>query len=411
MQQMKNAKKLMMMLALSLTVVVMSCDEKLNEDMAPQEETANNGNSRLRQVGSDTFDTSGMDNWTDAAMADLPQAAQDYLTENHAGAAIEEGYRTETGEFVLLLDNGMVVIFNADGAVILEFDLDALLDDHDEDDEDWDEIPLDSLPQSILDYVTANYPNSTIEEAVVCPDNNHIIVFLDTDEALEFDADGNFVGVFDEDDWDDEEWDEIPLDSLPEAVTDYVTTNYPNSTIEEAVVCPDNNHIIVFLDSGEALEFDADGNFVGEFDEDDWDDDWEEGIDEVALDSLPQAIKDHLAANYATATAEEAWYDTVEELYYVLLDTDVFVVYDKDGNFVEELDEDDIDDEEEEIDEVDWADVPQAIKDYIAANYADNTVEGAYWDKVEELYYIELNGDLYVVFDKDGNFKEEFIDD
>lgn len=343
----------MMMLALSLTVVVMSCDEKLNEDTMPletEEQTAN-GASRLKQVGTETFDTSGMDDWTEVASTDLPQAAQDYLNANYEGIEIAEGYKTETGEFVLLMDNDMVIIFNADGAVILEFGLEALLDgyddDHDDEDEEWDEIPLDSLPQSVLDYVAANYPNSTIEEAVSCPDNGHIIVFLDTDEALEFDADGNFVGLLDEDDWDDE-------------------------------------------------------------------DDWEDDFEEVALDSLPQAIKDHMAANYAAATAEEAWFDTTEELYYALLDTDVLLVYDKDGNFVEELDEDDWDDEDEEdedFEEVKIEDLPQVIKDYLVTNYADNTIEGAYWDATEELYYIELDGDLYVVFDKDGNFKEEFRDD
>lgn len=351
---MKNAKKLLMMLALSLTVVVMSCDEKLNEDTAPQEtqdQTANSGPSRLKQVGAETFDTSGMDDWTEVTAADLPQAAQDYLNANYDGVDIAEGYRTDTGEFVLLMDNDMVIIFNADGAVILEFDLEALLsgydDDHDDEDEEWDEIPLDSLPQAIKDYVTANYPGSVIEEAVSCPENDHIIVFLDTDEILEFDKDGNFIGLIDEEEWDD-------------------------------------------------------------------DDDWEEDFEEVALDSLPQAIKDHLAANYATATPEEAYFDTVEELYYVFLDTDLVIVYDKDGNFVEELDEDDLEgdeEEEEDFEEVKIEDLPQAIKDYIATNYPDNTIEGAYWDTVEELYYIELNGDLYVVFDKDGNFKEEFKDD
>ena len=363
MQRMKNAKKLMMMLALSLTVVVMSCDEKANEDMMPQEtqdQTANDGTSRLRQVGSETFDTSGMDNWSTVGMSDLPQAAQDYLAANHTDANIEEGYKTDTGEFVLLLDNGMVVIFNADGAIIIEFNLDELLDsyedgDHDDDDEDWDEIPLDSLPQSVLDYVATNYPNSVIEEAASCPDNGHIIVFLDTDEILEFDADGNFIGLV----------------------------------------------------------------------EDDEDDDWEDGFEEVALDSLPQAIKDHMAANYATATAEEAWFDTTEQLYYILLESDIVLVYNADGSFVQELSEDDWGDDEDEdedgededgeddedFEEIKVEDLPQAIKDYMAANYANQTIEGAYWDPAEELYYIELADDLYVIFDKDGNFVEEFQDD
>ena len=354
---MKNAKNLMMMLALVMTVMVSSCDEKANEDIAPQEQaedTGNTNNSRLRMVGSDTYDTSNMDEWSEVTIADLPQSAQDHLTANYADIALEEGYRTDTGEFVILLENDMVVVFNADGAVIIEFDLSQFFDDddHDDDDEDFDEVPLDSLPQAIKDYVAANYAGATIEEAYQCPDNDHYIVFLDNDIALEFDGQGNFVGVFEEDDDDD--------------------------------------------------------------------DDWEDGLEEIAADSLPQAIKDYLAANYAGIAIEEAAFDTVEELYYVLLENDLIIVFDKDGNFVEELNEDDWEDDDDDGEDDEWEDdyeevnpndLPQAIKDYVATNYPNNTIVEAYFSEEDGEYYVVLDDDTCLIFDKDGNFVEVYEDD
>ena len=111
---------------------------------------------------------------------------------------------------------------------------------------------------------------------------------------------------------------------------------------------------------------------------------------------------------------EEAALDTVEELYYVLLDNDLIIVFDKDGNFVEELSEDDFedgDDWEDDCVEVNVADLPQAIKDYVATNYPNNTITEAFYSEEYEEYFIVLDDDTVLIFDKDGNFVEVYEDD
>lgn len=280
MQRTMSVKK-WMMLIVALAFVAMSCNDQLNEDTLPlDEQTSNTITSRLSGVVSDTLDTSNMEEWSAMALADLPQSTQDYLNTTYSGVTVEEVWQTDTGAYVVLLENDMVVIFDSTGALVLEFDLGVWLDD----DEDYDD---------------------------------------------------------DEDDH-------------------------------------------------------QDGDFV-----------------EVGIDSLSQTIIDYLGTNYPDAVVEEVLFNIAYEEYFVFLDNELIVVFDKDGNFIEEMDEDEFfdRDEEGEFTEIDLADLPQPIKDYIAANYPDQTIEEAYYDEIEEEYHVELDNELIVVFDKDGNFLREYEDD
>ncbi len=87
---------------------------------------------------------------------------------------------------------------------------------------------------------------------------------MDDGTRLIFDADGNFVSEGGKGDGNHGggKGTEIDPSELPATVTDYITANYPEATIERAR--QGENGFGVKLDSGVILIFDAEGNFVTE---------------------------------------------------------------------------------------------------------------------------------------------------
>ncbi len=395
-----------MLMALVLSIGLISCDEqKQNEDITPQEQL--NQQSRLAGINTRALNTSNIDEWQGVDRSELSQSIQDYLNNNYPGVEIEELWLTETGEYIILLENDMVVIFNASGELIIAFDLGEILEggDFDDDEWDWEDIDPADLPQGILDYIATNYPDATIEEAGKDPETGEYIIVLDNGLCVIFDADGNFVEEIEEDDFDDESWEELATSDLPQSVLDYLAANYPDANIEEAFKDTETGEFIVVLDNGLCVIFDADGNFVEEIEEDDFDDEDfdDEDWSEIDSASLPQAILDYIATNYAGASIDEAAKNDETGEYAVYLDSDVLLLFDADGNFVEAYEEDEF----EDCTELAIADLPAAITDYIAANYSDNTIVEAYYSEEDEEYYIVLDNDKVLIFDKDGNFLEE----
>lgn len=391
MQKMKN---LMMLVALALTVTVMSCDENLKEDTMPVDETQGvSANSRLRVLSNDTLNTTNMNTWVELRSSDFPQEVTDYLTANYDGVNIEESWQTDEGQIVILLENDVVLIFSPGGELLIALDLGDFLDDEEE---DWVDIEISDLPQIILDYVATNYPDAAIEEAGKDPENGDFIVLLDNDLVLIFDKDGNFLEVWEDDE--DEDWEEIDIANLPQVILDYVAANYPTATIDDADVNTEDGSFAIFLDTDLVLIFDKDGNFLEEMNEDDFD---EDDLDEIDPADLPQAVKDYIAANHASATIEEAGIDPVDGNIYVLLDSDLVLVFDASGNYLDEFEE-----WEEDCVAVPVADLLQPIKDYVATSYPDRTISEAWYNADDKEYYVELDDETVLVFDEDGNFIE-----
>lgn len=119
----------------------------------------------------------------------------------------------------------------------------------------------------------------------------------------------------------------VDLTTLPTAITDYVTANYADATIVGAKVSNKTADFHIFLNTGFVLTFDVDGNFVEEK---------ELPFILVEVADLPTVITDYITANYADATIKKALVKKEDDTYVVFLDTRVKVVFDADGNFVEE---------------------------------------------------------------------------
>ena len=124
--------------------------------------------------------------------ASLPQTILDYITQNYANATIIEAEIESNGNYEVSLSNGVELYFNSNG----DFLMTGNDDNGGNDDNDSSNIDPASLPQIILDYITQNYPNTTITEAEI-ESNGNYEVSLSNDVELYFDQDGNFLSTGD----------------------------------------------------------------------------------------------------------------------------------------------------------------------------------------------------------------------
>src|SRR5690606_39230968 len=184
-----------------------------------------------------------------------------------------------------------------------------------------------ALPQPILSYISTNYPNNTITEAEV-EDNNNYEVELNNGTELIFDAQGNFLGIDDDDDDNFGDEDIAPGD-LPVNIREFIATHFQGATIEEAER-ENNGNYEVELSNDVELIFDSNGNFLGRTDDEDNDD---RDDDDIAISELPQLIRDYIATNYPDNTIIEAERED-DNSYEVTLNNGTELEFDSDGNFL-----------------------------------------------------------------------------
>lgn len=147
---------------------------------------------------------------------------------------------------------------------------------------------------------------------------------------------------------------------------------------------------------------------------------------QIEISSLPSVIMDYIVANYPDSDIEKAEFEATEdgdfyELEVETNDTEVELIFDANGNFVEQEQDADDEDDPNDIDEQDDADdeqeveinvteLPQAVKDGIAAEYpgaemleADEITreDGSHTYDVEIRYEGKV---IEVMFDSEGAF-------
>jgi hypothetical protein len=214
---------------------------------------------------------------------DVPQAILDYLDTNFPDIPIDEVELFDLdGEAVygIELENDLHILFDQNGLVITSGNVD-----------DDEVVPIDSLLQSIIDYVGTNYQGASIESASFEVVYGVIFFEIHLTDGTEvyFDLDGNFICLDEENDDDDDDGhddddeeeeddddsdddddgdDDDEIEDLPENIVDYINTNFPDYEIEEAEMeelCDSTMVYEVELEDGEEeleLFFDLDGNFL-----------------------------------------------------------------------------------------------------------------------------------------------------
>jgi hypothetical protein len=135
----------------------------------------------------------------------------------------------------------------------------------------------------------------------------------------------------------------IPVDQLPQAITDYITANYPDAKTEMAFRDRDGNVYVLlkFRDgSVKMLQFDANGNFVKELDRKPRrPGNHDKRLTKLDPSTLSSTIVSYIDTNYAGATIEKAGTTaTGETVVFISLNGDrKALLFDVNGNFVKEL--------------------------------------------------------------------------
>ncbi len=168
-----------------LTIIEAEVEDNSNFEIELSDGTELIFNSEGRFLGVDNDENEFDDEEIDPA--NLPQNILDFISKYFPGVGIEEAERENNGNFEVELENDVELIFDGNGNFL------GIAQDENEDDqgEDEEDINPSQLPQSILDYIAANYPENTIID--VERDNEGYEVTLNNGVELEFDLDGNLL--------------------------------------------------------------------------------------------------------------------------------------------------------------------------------------------------------------------------
>ncbi len=123
-------------------------------------------------------------------------------------------------------------------------------------------VGIDALPQAIIDYVAATYPDATIRRAMTRAGNFYVLI--NGRIVLSFDSEGNFIG------------EHSPFfhclrpcrevvsaDELPDAVAAYIAENFPDATFRGACDRAGRIHVLLFVGDGRVLlVFGEDGTLL-----------------------------------------------------------------------------------------------------------------------------------------------------
>jgi hypothetical protein len=187
--------------------------------------------------------------------ASLPQPILDYISTNYLDITVKKSEIEDNGNYEVKLNNGVELIFDADGAFLG-------VDDDGENNFDDTHLNITELPENIMSFISTNYPNESIEEAEL-ENNGNYEIELENDVILIFDVDGKFLGIGEDENEDEHDGDEtnIEASSLPQIILDYLSTNYPDKTIIEAEIEEDGTYEIT-LSNGIEVTFDSNGTFL-----------------------------------------------------------------------------------------------------------------------------------------------------
>ncbi|TQD40610.1 PepSY-like domain-containing protein [Haloflavibacter putidus] len=323
-------------------------------------------------------DQNATENSVELSQEQIPGAITTYVETNFATHSIEQVFKESNAnqiEYAVFLSQNVQLEFN-EALEITQIDAQSAL-------------PNAVIPQSILDYVAANYPNQVITDWEL--EATHQEVELDNGLELEFDLDGNFLGIDqDQDDMEDENEEVLADAEIPSEILDFINTHFASSTIIKAVKETEDNQITyeIYLSGNVQLEF----NQALEITQID-------ALTALPNSVLPQSILDYVAANYPDQAIIgwelEANYQEIE------LANGLELEFDLNGNFIGvDEDEDESEDENEEV--LEENEIPSEILDFINTHFASSTLIKAIKETEDNqiTYEIYLSGNVQLEFNQ-----------
>jgi hypothetical protein len=195
-------------------------------------------------------------------------------------------------------------------------------------------VDFEVLPTNAQTELNENYFETFVEEAGLAEGLGYEVL-LSNGENLYFDLDGELLkperkrGKKGKGDCNS-----IDSTELLQSIKDYVTENYPDASIKRAKEDQDGN-FIVGLTGHVFLLFDSEGAFVEihEFAHRKGD-----RGEKIEIEDLSTTITDYISANYTDATIKVAFLKDDQYKVGIINSEDkrVLVIFDSEGNFVEE---------------------------------------------------------------------------
>ncbi len=285
-------------------------------------------------------------------------------------------------------------------------------------------VSVSELPDEVQDYVALSFTPVDIEAAwhvrnkgyEVELEDGQDLYFRENGECMGTSRDGG-GGVFR-----CMRGDAVDVIELPQAAADYITANYPTLTIQTvvykergdrsgyAVQLSDGSTILLFNGMGRFVSicgrFPGGGDGPGGHGGDHGPHGPQGGCfagDTIDVATLPTAITDYVTANFGGETITVAVVKPSGK-FGVELSNDTVLLFAADGTFIKVCDgQPDGGPHHHHCNTaVTIDDLPQAAQDYIAANYAgDTVVRGC--QKNNGNYIVKLSNDVKILFDADGN--------
>ncbi|RPE00901.1 hypothetical protein EGM88_00705 [Aureibaculum marinum] len=247
---------------------------------------------------------------------------------------------------------------------------------------DDDDNSSSNLPENAETFLASTYPNATYEvKTRKGPDGSEeIYVELNNGAKISFTKTGNIVYV-------GGKIDIVPESVITDKVKAYVTENYPTASIVEWEL--DDNEQEVELSNNIELVFDLDGNFL--YSDNDSDDENEETL---TYAELLENIKSFIETHFSDVSVKEITKETNGSYvkYEIEMFNDIEMDFDANGELTSI-----------EVDAgIPTAIISENISSYVSENYPDATI--VEWDLDRRKQEIELDNDVELVFDLDGNF-------
>lgn len=188
---------------------------------------------------------------SDIPINNLPAEVINFINEHYPNDGIERVKQESNGTYEIRLLSGIRLLFSQDWQFLY-----TISNNH---------IPIEEIPQTIVDYLAAAYPNINLDEAEYDPSSDVYKIELSNEVELYFDASGSLLyqednqGEWWENDNDNDV--EILLSQLPEIITTYLQTNYPDAAILKAEI-EESGDYEIRLSNGLKIYFNSSGNFL-----------------------------------------------------------------------------------------------------------------------------------------------------
>lgn len=291
-------------------------------------------------------DDSNATTQTSLTLAELPAPIKDYLNVHFASKSLVSAFKSNANNTItydVKLSDAIDLKFNAAYNPTYVYSTNG--------------VPNSVIPQAILDYVAANYPNNTIVDWDL--EDDYQEVELDNGIELEFTLDGVFIRIDMDDDEDEEDDVILTGNAIPAGIITYVNAHFASNAILKVVKETDDNEVNyeVYLQGNIELEFNAAVQIISISSD-----------TQLPNSVIPQNILAYVTSNYPGQFITE--WELEDDNQQVELNNGIEITFSLNGAFIS------VDEEGSSSSDtpIAAADLPILIKTFITTHFPTNSI-------------------------------------